>query len=121
MGSAILSTLELLLKFAGTITAAFHFWQGTCGYASARKSAVGIVQSMEGRSGHGNSREAPLLGQVPAPRLAVNLLAVHVLAVNRPLSPCIVSKSIFCTLYSVKKCVARSIQRLIHARRALLG
>ena len=53
--------------------------------------------------------------------LAADVWAVHVLAVNRPLSPCIVSKSIFCTLYSVKKCVARSIQRLIHARRALLG
>ena len=50
--------------------------------------------------------------------LAVNLLAVSVLAVNRPLLFHTVSKSVSCTLSNAKKRVTHPIQRLIHTLRA---
>ena len=49
------------------------------------------------------------------------ILVVHVLAVNRPLSFDIMSKSAFCTLNGVRKWLTHPIQRLIHALGAFLG
>ena len=47
--------------------------------------------------------------------MAVNVLAVNVLAVNRPVPLYIVSKSAFCTLNSVKKRVAHPIYSVFYA------
>ena len=53
--------------------------------------------------------------------LAVNALAVNVLAVHRPLSLYRVSKSVFCTRNSVKKYLLHAISRHLPALRAFRG
>ena len=72
------------------------------GAALGRRRSAARAGSLVAESARAHSYILELGGRENLSILAVNVLAANVLAVNRPLSLYIVSKSVFCTLKSVK-------------------